>query len=92
MTTRPTFTQWSNRITVILLGALLWSCSDTISVSDNSSTDGTNSLKLTKNSQVKMSLSWDWRDDSDYKDYNGNQIPAPWLQEHHLGVDLADAN
>jgi len=49
-------------------------------------------LRLEKDSPVNMSLSWDWRNDGDYKNYNGEQIPAPWLQESHIGIDLSEAN
>lgn len=35
---------------------------------------------------------WDWTDDDNFKNFNGNQIPTPWPADFHSGIDLTQAD
>lgn len=82
------------KIHLFILSLFVFAACDTpndiMSDSNTDNNDSLQSLKLAENESNL--LSWDWRVDENFKDWNGNQIPSPWYQEFHRGVDLAEAN
>lgn len=72
---------------------VMFGCDTTKLTTPESESDSqTPDPSMSQTTETSTTLTWDWREDESFKDWDGNQIPAPWYQEFHMGVDLAEAN